>query len=165
MSGMSIKGQNMSNCRIAIGIVCVGLLSGDIGAQQDSSVAQTQMQYIGKSVRGVPVSPAVKMGKALFVSGTPGFDRSGKLAVGDFSAQMKQVMENITDILKSSGIGWERVAKVNIYLTRREDFGEMNRIYSTYFPSGNYPARTTLIVSALPQADFLLEIECEALLE
>jgi enamine deaminase RidA (YjgF/YER057c/UK114 family) len=28
-----------------------------------------------------------------------------------------------------------------------------------------YPARTTVVVSALPHPDFLLEIECEAVLE
>jgi hypothetical protein len=43
----------------------------------------------------------------------------------------------------------------------------MNRIYATYFAGGKYPARTTVVVSALPSADFLLEIEieCEALIE
>jgi enamine deaminase RidA (YjgF/YER057c/UK114 family) len=41
----------------------------------------------------------------------------------------------------------------------------MNRIYASYFASGKFPARTTLIVSALPHPDFLLEIECEALIE
>ena len=78
---------------------------------------------------------------------------------------MKQAMENITTLLKSAGAGWERVGKVTVYLTRREDFGDMNRIYATYFPDGHYPARTTLVVSALPQPDFLVEIECEAFFE
>ncbi len=155
----------MHNYRFAVGVTFLGLLCGDIRAEQASPSSESQLQYIGKSVRGVPVSPAVKSGKALHVSGTPGFDKGGKLSVGDFSAQMKQAMENITDILKSSGIGWDRVTKVTVFLTRRDDFGEMNRIYTTYFPSGNYPARTTLVVSALPQPDFLLEIECEAVLE
>jgi len=41
----------------------------------------------------------------------------------------------------------------------------MNRIYSGYFPNGRYPARTTVVVSALPHPDFLLEIELEAFLE
>ncbi len=99
------------------------------------------------------------------MSGTPAFDKNGKLAVGDFPAQMKQVMENIAGILAASGTGWERVAKVSVFLTRQQDFAEMNRVYSTYFPSGHYPARTTVVVSALPHPDFLLEIECEALLE
>jgi enamine deaminase RidA (YjgF/YER057c/UK114 family) len=122
------------------------------------------LEYIGRSVRGVPVSPAVRVGKTLLVSGTPGFGQGGKLA-SDFSGQMKQAMENITGILKGAGSGWDRVGKVTVYLTRREDFPEMNRIYASYFSDGRYPARTTLVVSALPQPDFLVEIECEAFLD
>jgi enamine deaminase RidA (YjgF/YER057c/UK114 family) len=48
---------------------------------------------------------------------------------------------------------------------RAADFDEMNRIYSSYFPEGKYPARTTVVVAGLPHPDFLLEIECEAVLE
>jgi 2-iminobutanoate/2-iminopropanoate deaminase len=129
----------------------------------DESWAQ-QLEYIGKPVRGIPVSSAVKVGKFVFVSGTPGYDK-GKLAVGDFTAQMKQVMENISSTLKASGTGMERVVKINVLLMRAADFDEMNRIYSSYFPEGKYPARTTVVVAGLPHPDFLLEIECEAVLE
>ncbi len=138
--------------------------SGHLMAQQPPT-DPIPLQYFGKSVRGVPVSPAVRVGKLVFVSGTPAFDAAGKLAVGDFPAQMKQAMENVTAVLKSAGAGWDRVVKVNVILIRREDFAEMNRIYTGYFPGGHYPARTTTVVSALPQPDFLLEIECEAVLE
>jgi 2-iminobutanoate/2-iminopropanoate deaminase len=123
------------------------------------------LEYIGKPVRGIPVSSAVKVGKSLFVSGMPAFDASGKLAVGDFPAQMKQVMHNLTGILKDAGADWSRVVKTNVLLTRASDFAEMNRIYGEYFPDGKYPARTTVIVAGLPHPDFLLEIECEALLQ
>jgi 2-iminobutanoate/2-iminopropanoate deaminase len=123
------------------------------------------LQYIGKSVRGVPLSPAVRAGNLVFVSGTPAFDATGKLAVGDFPAQMKQAMDNVTAVLKSAGTGWDRVVKVNVLLTRREDFAEMNRIYASYFADGHYPARTTTVVSGLSQSEFLIEIECEAVLD
>ena len=123
------------------------------------------LDYIGKPVRGIPVSSAVKVGKSIFVSGMPAFDANGKLAVGDFPAQIKQVMENLTGILKSAGADWSRVVKTNVLLTRASDFAEMNRFYGSYFPEGKYPARTTMIVAGLPHPDFLLEIECEALLE
>lgn len=123
-----------------------------------------QLEYIGKPVRGVPVSSAVKVGKFVFVSGTPGYDK-GKLAVGDFTAQMKQVMENISATLKASGTSMARVVKTNVLLMRATDFDEMNRIYASYFPDGNYPARTTVVVAGLPHPDFLLEIECEAVVE
>ncbi len=123
------------------------------------------LEYVGKPVRGIPVSSAVKVGNLIFVSGMPAFDANGKLAVGDFPAQMKQVMDNLASVLKAAGADWSRVVKTNVLLTRASDFAEMNRIYGAYFPDGKYPARTTMIVAGLPHPDFLLEIECEALLE
>jgi 2-iminobutanoate/2-iminopropanoate deaminase len=123
-----------------------------------------QLEYFGKPVRGIPVSSAVKVGKLVFVSGTPGY-KDGKLAIGDFPAQMKQVMDNIANTLKAAGIGLDRVVKTNVMLTRSADFDAMNSIYATYFPDGKYPARTTVVVAGLPSPDFLLEIECEAMLE
>jgi 2-iminobutanoate/2-iminopropanoate deaminase len=123
------------------------------------------LEYIGKPVRGIPVSSAVKVGKSVFVSGMPAFDSNGKLAVGDFPAQMKQVMENLNGVLKAAGTDWSRVVKTNVLLMRAGDFAEMNRIYGSYFSDGKYPARTTVVVAGLPHPDFLLEIECEALVE
>jgi 2-iminobutanoate/2-iminopropanoate deaminase len=129
------------------------------------AVGAQPMDHIGKPVRGVPVSQAVKAGKFVFVSGTPAFDANGKLAVGDFPAQMKQVMENMTAVLKASGTGWDRVVKTTVLLIRASDFAEINRTYATYFPDGKFPARTTSVVAGLPHPDFLVEIECEAILE
>ena len=153
--------------RATIAMFGIALSAESVIAQapQDPAPNGTRLEYIGTPVRAIPVSAAVKAGKFVFVSGTPGFDKAGKLAVGDFTAQAKQVMDNIAGTLKAAGTGWDRVVKVNVLLTRRDDFGEMNRIYSTYFPKGNYPARTTMVVTSLPQPDFLLEIECEAVLE
>jgi 2-iminobutanoate/2-iminopropanoate deaminase len=154
----------MRNHIVVIGLVGFSLIfGGEAQAQPKSAPAMEYIQPEGQPM-GPPFSPAVKAGKLIFVSGIPAFDKNGKLAVGDFPAQMKQVMQNITDILKASGAGWDRVVKVNVLLARREDFKEMNSVYATYFPSGKYPARTTAIVS-LPHPDFLLEIECVAVLE
>jgi 2-iminobutanoate/2-iminopropanoate deaminase len=112
----------------------------------------------------VPLSLAVRVGKLIFVSGIPAFDPSGNLAIGDFRAQMMQVMDNIATILKEAGCGWHRVVRTKVFLTRQADFDDMNRIYAAHFPSGKFPARTTLFVHALPQPNFLVEIECEAIL-
>jgi 2-iminobutanoate/2-iminopropanoate deaminase len=155
--------NNMKKALLAYLALCLGFCS-PVSAQQ-ATPAASPLEYIGKPVRGVPVSQGVRAGKTLFVSGMPPFGQGGKIAVGDFPAQMKQVMENLTGVLKSSGAGWDRVVKTTVYLTRFQDFAEMNRIYASYFPSGSHPARTTVVVSALPHPDFLLEIECEAVLE
>lgn len=102
-----------------------------------SSHAQT-LEHIGKSMRGVPVSQAMKFGNEVLISGTPALDASGKLSAGDFSAQMKPVMDNITAVLKASGAGWGRVAKINVLLTGARDFTEINRVYAGYFPDKNF---------------------------
>jgi 2-iminobutanoate/2-iminopropanoate deaminase len=128
------------------------------------SASARDLEYIGKPVRNIPVSSAVKVGNLVFVSGTPGY-KDGKLAVGDFGAQMKQAMENVAEQLKSAGTGWDRVARTTVMLVRRDDFGEMNRIYGEYFSQGKYAARTTIIVAGLPSPDFLVEVEVEAVLE
>ncbi|WP_197340280.1 RidA family protein [Ralstonia solanacearum] len=153
---------------IAAGMAGCGLmlLQGGACAQQ-SAHPQTPIEYIhaeGQYTIPVPLTPAVKAGNLLFVSGIPAFDKNGKLAVNDFTAQMNQVMENITGILKAAGVGWDRVVKVNVFLARREDFKEMNRIFAAHFQPGKYPTRTTA-VTPLPNPDFLLEIECVAALD
>lgn len=153
----------MKTTLLACVALCLGFCS-PVAAQQ-ATPAPSPLEYIGKPVRGIPVSQAVRAGKTLFVSGMPPFGQEGRIAVGDFAAQMKQVMENLAGVLKSSGAGWDRVVKTTVYLTRFQDFAEMNRIYASYFGTGNYPARTTVVVSALPHPHFLLEIECEAVLE
>jgi enamine deaminase RidA (YjgF/YER057c/UK114 family) len=143
-------------------IAALGLILGTQTLATNGSAQQ--LEYFGKPVRNIPVSSVVKAGKLIFVSGTPGF-KDGKIATGDFAAQIKQAMDNVADALKSAGAGFDRVVKTNVILVRREDFGEMNRIYGGYFSEGKYPARTTTIVAGLPSADFLVEVECEAVLE
>lgn len=126
-----------------------------------------QLEYVEPKDRfkgNVPLSWAVRVGKHVFVSGIPGYAPNGTLKVGDFPAQMKQAMDNITAILEASGTGWHRVVRTKVYLTRTNDFDDMNQIYAAYFPIGKFPARTTMYVHALPKPDFLLEIECEAVL-
>jgi 2-iminobutanoate/2-iminopropanoate deaminase len=161
----SIMERDVKNRLVLMCLVATVLVAPADFLARRAAADQTPLRYFGNSVRGVPLSLAVRAGNLVFVSGTPAFDATGKLAVGDFPAQMKQAMENVTAVLKTTGTGWERVAKVNVILTRREDFRDMNRIYASYFPDGHYPARTTTVVSALPQPDFLLEIECEAVVD
>jgi 2-iminobutanoate/2-iminopropanoate deaminase len=109
----------------------------------------------------VPLSHAVRVGGLLFVSGTTPFAPDGSIARGDFAGQMHRVMANIKEVLAAGGSSLDKVAKVNVILTRGSDFAAMNEIYRQYFREGNYPARTT-IVCPLANPDFLLEIECVA---
>jgi 2-iminobutanoate/2-iminopropanoate deaminase len=108
-----------------------------------------------------PLSQAVKVGDLVFLSGTTGYAADGTIAHGDFGAQMRQVMENITTILEAAGSSLDRAVKMNVILARSADFAAMNEIYKTYFPDGKYPARTT-IEARLAREALLVEIECVA---
>jgi 2-iminobutanoate/2-iminopropanoate deaminase len=108
-----------------------------------------------------PLSHAVKIGNLVFVSGTTPFIPGGREMAPDFAGQMRQVMENIGVILNEAGSSLDRVAKMNVILTRISDFLEMNDIYRSYFKEGSYPARTT-IEAPLAVPGMLLEIECVA---
>ena len=109
----------------------------------------------------VPLSPAVKVGNLVFVSGCTPFTVNYQIAKGDFPAQMHQVMHGLTTLLETAGSSLDKVVKVNVFLARIRDFPEMNEIYKTYFKEGNYPARTT-VEATMTNKDFLLEIECVA---
>jgi 2-iminobutanoate/2-iminopropanoate deaminase len=110
---------------------------------------------------GLPLSQAVRTGDLVFVSGITPFTKEREVAAGDFEAQMRQVLENITHILAEAGTSLDKAVKVTVVLVRISDFDEMNRIYREYFEDGNYPARIT-IEAPLAHPDFLLEIECIA---
>jgi 2-iminobutanoate/2-iminopropanoate deaminase len=88
----------------------------------------------------VPLSPAVRTGNLVFVSGTPAFYGDRQIAKGDFPAQMHQVMKNIQAVLAAAGSGLHKVVKVNVILVRKSDWDDMNRIYREYFREGEYPA-------------------------
>ena len=109
----------------------------------------------------VPLSRAIKSGEFVFVSGISPMDADGIIAVGDFEAQIRQVFENITNLLDVAGSSLDKIVKANVILVRKTDFPKMNEIYRSQFADSDLPARTT-IIAELAHPDFLLEIECIA---
>lgn len=106
-----------------------------------------------------PLSHAVKAGGLVFLSGITPFKGEREIAAGDFGAQMRQALENIRSILEDAGSSFEKIARLGIYLRRESDFKEMNDIFRSYFPAGDYPARTTVIAGTLPGEHFLVQID------
>jgi enamine deaminase RidA (YjgF/YER057c/UK114 family) len=65
-------------------------------------------------------------------------------------AQTHQVMTNLSNVLKGTGLGLQDVLSVRIYLTHfYEDYDAMNAVYASYFPPGRRPARTCIGVIGL----------------
>ncbi len=105
-----------------------------------------------------PYSIAVKSAGFLFCSGQLGLSPlTGELVEGGVEQQARQALENIRFVLQSAGCGMEDIVKTTIFLTDMKDFPSVNAIYGAYF-SGDYPARSTIAVAALPKGG-LIEIE------
>ena len=110
------------------------------------------------------VSHAVKAGGLVYVtSATPFFD-DRQIAKGDFAAQLHQVMRNIIAILEEAGTSLERAVKMNIAMTDMARYAEFDAIFKTYFTPGNYPARQTTESLRLAHPDFLISIDCIAVI-
>ena len=109
-----------------------------------------------------PLSVAVRAGNMVFVSGTPGYHKDGRID-SEFGAQFDQAVVTLEEVLALAGSSMQLLVKVNVLLTRLEDVAEMNRRYAEAFGRAPYPARTTAVVLSLPDPRMLIEIECVAL--
>ncbi len=106
----------------------------------------------------VPLSPAVRAGDFVYVSGqVPVVD--GRVVGADVGAQTDQVIANIKQVLEMAGCTLADVIKTHVYLTDRDDFAAFNEAYGRHFAT-NPPARTT--AEARLMIDIKVEIEAIA---
>ena len=116
--------------------------------------------------------PHVKRaGDFLFVSGTSARRADNTIAGAevdgfgttqlDIRVQTRAVIENIRDILASSGAQLSDIAEISTYLVSMNDFGGYNEVYGEYFGFDG-PARTTVAVHQLPHPHLLIEMRAVA---
>ena len=96
-----------------------------------------------------PYSQAVRHGDTLYVSGQLPLNPETKKMNDDVKAQTEQSMNNIKAILKEAGSSMENVIRCGIFVTDLADFATVNEMYASFF-EGDYPARATVQVAALP---------------
>jgi 2-iminobutanoate/2-iminopropanoate deaminase len=107
-----------------------------------------------------PYSQAVAAGTFVFCSGQiPLVPETGTLIEGDISSQTERVLQNIAAVLRACGLEMKDVVKTTVFLTDLVNFGEMNLVYAKFFP-GDSPARSTILVAALPKG---ANVEIEAI--
>lgn len=110
-----------------------------------------------------PYSQAIVSGGLVYTSGQIPIDpASGVIEGSGIEAQTKQVISNLTAVLKAAGSSLERVIKTTCFLKNMGDFAAFNSIYEKYF--ANRPARSCVEVAALPKGA-LVEIEVIAEVE
>ena len=102
----------------------------------------------------------VEGGRLLFVSGQVPVNAQRQLTSKDLRDQVGRVYDNIEAVLKSVGAGLEHVIKTNNYLTSISQTGVFREVRDQRFAHlAAKPASTTVVVTALVDSDYLLEIE------
>ena len=98
--------------------------------------------------------------RLFYVSGQVGVDSRGKLQAG-IDKQVEQVWKNIAQVLKSGGMAYRDIVKVNVFLTDSR-FIPTYRSVRDQFISEPYPASTLLVIAGLADPAMLVEVEVVA---
>ena len=105
-----------------------------------------------------PYSQAVAADGVLYCSGQVPLDpATGELVEGGIAEQARRCLESLDAVCREAGTRLEQAARITIYLTNIQLFGELNEVYESFF-SAPYPARSTVAVAELPQ-EAMVEID------
>jgi enamine deaminase RidA (YjgF/YER057c/UK114 family) len=107
---------------------------------------------------------AVRAGNTVYVRGQLGTDFEGNLiGLGDAGAQAEQAMKNIKQLLEEAGSQLQDIVKITIYLIDPRYREEVYRVMGKWL-KGVFPISTGLVVSALGQPQWLMEIDVIAVI-
>jgi 2-iminobutanoate/2-iminopropanoate deaminase len=103
----------------------------------------------------------------LLISGTASIDETGRsVHIGDFRAQMRRTLANITGLLASEGCTWRDIVRTTCYLRDIErDYEAFNEERTAFFKEQELdplPASTG-IQAILCRPELLIEIEAIAM--
>ena len=97
-----------------------------------------------------PYTPAIQAGPTLYLSGQIALDEHGDLHMGDIATETHKVMENVGNLLKAAGMGYEHLVKITIFLSDMAHYAAVNEVYGTYF-TDTPPAREAVAIKGLPR--------------
>ena len=130
-----------------------GLAGPDFQIEITFTASLSPRQAIGTPPPGIPISPAIKAGRRVYLSGALGNTPETK---GDAGGQTRETLARLRATLDAAGLTPADVVEAVVYLTDVSSFAVMNDQYRAFF-GGDFPARTT-VGTALVVGDGLVEI-------
>ena len=111
----------------------------------------------------VGFSRAIRVGNSISVAGTTAASGGKPVAIGDAAAQARATLEMISEVLEKAGASLNDVVRTRVYLTDIADFEAVGRVHGEFFGELR-PANTTLQIAGLPDPDWLVETEADAVI-
>ncbi len=108
------------------------------------------------------LSPAIRAGSLLFLSGQLAFDDNGQIS-GDIGEQTALILKKQFAVLAQYGLRPEHIVKAGVWLTKRENFQYFDQSFAHAFGE-HCPTRST-VISQLAIEDALVEIDLIASFE
>ena len=110
-----------------------------------------------------PFNQAIRVGNLIFTAGQAGRNRdTGQM--GDVREQTSWALRNIAAILQAAGASLDDVVKTTVYLKEGADSTAMSEAYARHFHDP-LPARSSVVVTRLKNAEMLVEIEAIAVVD
>ena len=108
-------------------------------------------------------SQAVRVGELVLTCGVAPLDEEGRVVgVGDFDAQFRATIDNVTELLEVAGSSFDRIVRQQVFLKRRQDLNRFRTLRAELY-SPPHPASVLVVITEHAHPDMLIEISCEAL--
>jgi 2-iminobutanoate/2-iminopropanoate deaminase len=95
------------------------------------------------------LSQGIVSGGVIYIAGQIHNKPDGTMVEGSVEDKFKQIMKNVTAILKAADVTLSNVVKVVIYVTDMSQMPKLNEVYPAYF-SEPFPVREAVCVKELP---------------
>lgn len=139
------------------------------GTNQNSAIKIYNPTVLGSPLGQYSHVTRVRASEFLFLAGMCAVDAQDKsVGIGDFDAQMEQILKNIDGALRSAGATLSNIVLFTTYLTSPDYIPMLmafrKKRFPELFPSGSYPPNTLLMVPRLVHPEFMVEIQAIAAL-
>lgn len=107
-------------------------------------------------------SHGIRVGAVLYSAGQTSRNVDGELVgIGNAAQQAKQAFHNLSLVLQESGMGFQDVVRLNVFVRWRADLPVIMKVKDQFFHN-HRPALTIAVVKSLAYREYLLEVEAIA---